>query len=80
MLPVIAHAIETVFLVTGVVMLIRCAFQYAYRTEKWHRLNVVLFNVQSLSSEEMKWWYAAMMSLMLGASVKFVSFIAQIGQ
>ncbi|MEZ8140393.1 MULTISPECIES: hypothetical protein [Enterovibrio] len=76
----IAHAIETVFLVTGVVMLIRCAFQYAYRTEKWHRLNVVLFNVQSLSSEEMKWWYAAMMSLMLGASVKFVSFIAQIGQ
>ncbi|WP_407334451.1 hypothetical protein [Enterovibrio sp. 27052020O] len=74
----IAHAIETVFLVTGVVMLVRCAFQYAYRTEKWHRLNVVLFNIQSLSSDEMKWWYAAMISLSLGASIKLLSFIALI--
>ncbi|WP_028022628.1 hypothetical protein [Enterovibrio calviensis] len=76
MLPVIAHAIETVLLVTGLVMLVRCAFQYAFRTHKWHRLNVVLFNIQSLSTEEMKWWYAAMISLLLGGAMKFFSFIA----
>ncbi|WP_231870160.1 hypothetical protein [Grimontia celer] len=72
---VIAHAIETVLLVTGVVALIRCAFQYASRTENWHQLNVVLFHVQSLSREEMKWWYIAMFSLILGGIVRVLTMV-----
>ncbi|CZF81996.1 hypothetical protein GCE9029_02962 [Grimontia celer] len=75
MLVVIAHAIETVLLVTGVVALIRCAFQYASRTENWHQLNVVLFHVQSLSREEMKWWYIAMFSLILGGIVRVLTMV-----
>ncbi|WP_251882362.1 hypothetical protein [Grimontia kaedaensis] len=72
---VIAHAIETVLLVTGVVALIRCAFQYASRTENWHQLNVVLFHVQSLSREEMKWWYIAMFSLILGGIIRVLTMV-----
>ncbi|USH05544.1 hypothetical protein K6Q96_20310 [Grimontia kaedaensis] len=75
MLVVIAHAIETVLLVTGVVALIRCAFQYASRTENWHQLNVVLFHVQSLSREEMKWWYIAMFSLILGGIIRVLTMV-----
>ncbi|EOD81268.1 hypothetical protein RN22_18025 [Grimontia sp. AD028] len=75
MLLVIAHAIETVLLVTGVVALIRCAFQYASRTENWHQLNVVLFHVQSLSRDEMKWWYVAMFSLILGGIVRVLNML-----
>ncbi|NGN96416.1 hypothetical protein G5S52_01725 [Grimontia sp. S25] len=75
MLLVIAHAIETVLLVTGVVALIRCAFQYASRTENWHQLNVVLFHVQSLSRDEMKWWYIAMFSLILGGIVRVLNML-----
>ncbi|CZF81088.1 hypothetical protein [Grimontia marina] len=75
MLLVIAHAVETVLLVTGVVALIRCAFQYASRTENWHQLNVVLFHVQSLSRDEMKWWYIAMFSLILGGIVRVLTML-----
>ncbi|KXF83187.1 hypothetical protein ATN88_05680 [Enterovibrio coralii] len=74
MLPIIAHATETVLLVTGVLMLVRCAFQYASRTHNWHRVNVVLFHIRSLSKEEMRWWYGAMLSLTLGAATKLISF------
>ncbi|PKF48982.1 hypothetical protein AT251_22205 [Enterovibrio nigricans] len=73
MLQIIAHAIETVLLLTGVLMLVRCAFQYASRTHNWHRVNVVLFHIRSLSKDEMKWWYAAMLSLSVGAGAKLVS-------
>lgn len=69
----IVHATETVFLMTGVIALIRCAFQYASRTQNWHQLNVVLFHVQSLSREEMKWWYVAMLCLIVGGGIRVLS-------
>ncbi len=73
MLMVIAQAVETVLLVSGIVMLVRCAFQYAARTDNWHQVNVVLFRVRSLSNDELKWWYAAMISLSLGLSIKVLT-------
>ncbi|MBV7296658.1 hypothetical protein [Enterovibrio paralichthyis] len=74
MLPVIAHAAETVLLVTGIVALVRSAFQYASRTQNWRQLNVVLFQINSLSPSEMRWWYVAIVSLFLGAMLRVLSF------
>ncbi|AMG29532.1 hypothetical protein AL542_02155 [Grimontia hollisae] len=72
---VIVHAAETVLLVTGLIALVRCAFQYASRTENWHQLNVVLFHVQNLSRAEMKWWYIAMVCLILGGAARLFTII-----
>ena len=60
------YALETVLLITGSLMLVRSAFQYANRTGDWQHVSVVFFNTRCLSKDELRWWTLAVSCLVVG--------------
>ncbi|ODA33766.1 hypothetical protein A8L45_09025 [Veronia pacifica] len=74
-LSTIFHAVETVLLITGALMLIRSAFQYGQRTGDWHHISLVVFNAAVLSRDELRWRSCAIICLLVGFVVKFSSLL-----